>query len=81
MVVGAVGAAQGARAVVGDGDHDCVVVLAESADLLEKPADLRIGVWSMNPAYSSIQPRGQPPLVGVEFVPDPHARIPGRPSR
>ena len=76
MVVGSVGAAQGAGAVVGNGDHDRVVALAEGVDLLKQSADLRIGVID-EPRIDLFLPRGQPLFVGVEFVPDLHPRIPG----
>ena len=76
VVVAAVETAQGRGAIVGDGDHDSVVALAEIVELLEQTADLHIGVIQESGEYL-LEPRRDCLLLGAHVVPDLHAGIPG----
>ena len=52
VIVGAVGTALRTCAVVGNGEHDGVVALAERVDLVEEPL-YWTSAWSRNPAKTS----------------------------
>ena len=74
VVIGAVGSARRARAVVRDGQHDGVVALAESVDLLEQARDLHVGVVE-EPGKHLFEPRGKALLVGAQLIPRLHTAI------
>jgi hypothetical protein len=77
VVDGAVRAALGAGAVVGDQDHQGVVELAALVEEAEQPADLGIGVGQEG--GEALHEAGRHPLVlGRDVVPGRHPRRPGR---
>ena len=74
VVIGAVGSAGRARAVVRDGQHDGVFALAEIVDLLEQATDLHVGVVE-EPGEDLLEPGRKALLVAVQVVPHIYAGI------